>query len=67
MYSTYDIPVLFTQILMAAPWIRNGQMYIAGSWKTWDNEQLGQSEAQVKYFTEIIFYYQYNSRFLHIN
>lgn len=52
---------------MAAPWIRNGQMYIAGSWKTWDNEQLGQSEAQVKYFTEIIFYYQYNSRFLHIN
>ncbi|XP_018570966.1 zinc finger MYND domain-containing protein 10 [Anoplophora glabripennis] len=47
MYSTYDIPALFTQILMAAPWIKDGKQYIAGSWKTWDNEQLCQSEAQV--------------------
>ncbi|KAJ8925944.1 hypothetical protein NQ315_009796 [Exocentrus adspersus] len=47
MYSTYDIPVLFTEILSSAPWVKNGQQYVAGSWKNWDREQLGQHEAQV--------------------
>ncbi|XP_023019578.1 zinc finger MYND domain-containing protein 10 [Leptinotarsa decemlineata] len=47
MYADYDVPVLFTEIMLAAPWAKNGKVYSGGSWKAWDNEQLGQSEAQV--------------------
>nr|CAH7759453.1 unnamed protein product [Callosobruchus chinensis] len=46
-YTTFDIPVLFTEILCVAPWIKDGKIYSGGTWKVWDNEQLGQAEAQV--------------------
>ncbi|KAJ8947878.1 hypothetical protein NQ318_010024 [Aromia moschata] len=47
MYSVHDIPVLFTEILIASPWVKDGRQYSAGTWKDWDKEQLGQTEAQV--------------------
>lgn len=47
LYTTYDIPVLLTEILGAKPWVKNNKLYVAGKWKEWDQEQLGQAEAQV--------------------
>lgn len=47
LYTTYDIPVLLTEILVAKPWVKNNKLYMAGKWKEWDQEQLGQAEAQV--------------------
>lgn len=47
MYETYDIPVLFVQLLIDRPWIKNGKQYSAGNWMDWDGEALGQAEAQV--------------------
>ncbi|KAG5891672.1 hypothetical protein JTB14_020090 [Gonioctena quinquepunctata] len=47
MYAEYDVPVLFTQIILAAPWAKDGKVYTGGSWKIWCDEQLGQCEAQV--------------------
>ncbi|KAJ8972356.1 hypothetical protein NQ317_008766 [Molorchus minor] len=47
MYSVHDIPVLLIEILVEAPWVRDGKQYSGGTWKDWDQEQLGQSEAQV--------------------
>ncbi|CAG9813787.1 unnamed protein product [Phaedon cochleariae] len=46
-YTEYDIPVLFTEIMLAKPWAKDGKLYSGGVWKDWDNEQLGQCEAQV--------------------
>nr|CAI5848633.1 unnamed protein product [Callosobruchus analis] len=46
-YTTYDIPVLFTEILCVAPWTKDEKIYSGGTWKVWDNEQLGSAEAQV--------------------
>lgn len=47
LYTTYDIPVLLTEILGVKPWVKNNKLYVAGKWKEWDQEQLGQAEAQV--------------------
>ncbi|CAG9764398.1 unnamed protein product [Ceutorhynchus assimilis] len=47
LYGTHDVPVLLTEILMSKPWLNNGKQYVAGKWKDWDYEQLGQAEAQV--------------------
>lgn len=47
LYNTYDVPVLFSQIMTNSPWISNGKIYSGGQWKVWDHEQLCQTEAQV--------------------
>lgn len=47
-YGDYDVPILFTEILSVAPWIKGNQIYTGGKWRDWDKEQLGQHEAQVR-------------------
>lgn len=47
MYHTHDIPMLFAQLLLIRPWVKNGKQYTAGKWMEWDGEALGQAEAQV--------------------
>ncbi|XP_028130564.1 zinc finger MYND domain-containing protein 10 [Diabrotica virgifera virgifera] len=46
MYADYDVPVLFTEIIIRAPWYKDGKVYVGGKWKKWDNEQLSQYEGQ---------------------
>ncbi|XP_030745100.1 zinc finger MYND domain-containing protein 10 [Sitophilus oryzae] len=46
-YTTHDIPVLLTEILIGKPWFCDGKQYINGKWMNWDGEQLCQAEAQV--------------------
>ncbi|CAG9858510.1 unnamed protein product [Phyllotreta striolata] len=46
-FGDYDVPILFTEILTKAPWIRGDKIYSGGKWRDWDREQLGQQEAQV--------------------
>ncbi|XP_066143556.1 zinc finger MYND domain-containing protein 10-like [Euwallacea fornicatus] len=49
MYTTHDLPVLLTEVLLERPWVSSdhSQQYVADKWKDWDGEQLGQVEAQV--------------------
>ncbi|KAL1488056.1 hypothetical protein ABEB36_015425 [Hypothenemus hampei] len=47
LYTTYDVPVLLTEILLVRPWIKNKKVYVTSKWKDWDGEQLPQSDAQV--------------------
>ncbi|XP_066255153.1 zinc finger MYND domain-containing protein 10 [Euwallacea similis] len=49
MYTTHDLPVLLTEVLLEHPWVSNdnSQQFVGGKWKDWDGEQLGQVEAQV--------------------
>lgn len=51
MYSDHDIPVLFTQLLLFPPWLKNGKYYSGGTWRECDIEQLGQAEAQVRHIS----------------
>ncbi|RZC36596.1 zinc finger MYND domain-containing protein 10 -like [Asbolus verrucosus] len=46
-FDSYDIPMLFTQLLIVRPWIKDGKQYVSGKWMSWDGEALGQAEAQV--------------------
>ena len=47
-YDTHDVPVLFAQLLLVRPWVKNGKQYRGGKWMDWDGEALGQVEAQVQ-------------------
>lgn len=46
-YDVYDVPILFMELLVVRPWIKNGKQFTAGKWMNWDGEALGQAEAQV--------------------
>lgn len=49
MYDVYDVPILFVELLLLRPWVKNGDQFTAGKWMKWDGEALGQAEAQVRH------------------
>lgn len=46
-FNVYDVPVLFAEILLNKPWIKDGKQYKSGQWIDWDGERVPQPEVQV--------------------
>ncbi|XP_057654696.1 zinc finger MYND domain-containing protein 10 [Diorhabda carinulata] len=47
MFGDYDVPVLFTEIMLITPWLKDEKVYVGGKWKKMDNEQLSPYEGQI--------------------
>ncbi|XP_045460692.1 zinc finger MYND domain-containing protein 10 [Harmonia axyridis] len=45
-YTKYDIPTLFIEILRRKPWIEGNKQYASGKWRDWDGEAVCPPEAQ---------------------
>ncbi|XP_044746819.1 zinc finger MYND domain-containing protein 10 [Coccinella septempunctata] len=45
-YTQYDIPTLFIEILRKKPWIKGDKYFVSGKWREWDGEIICPSEAQ---------------------